>query len=116
MFRSDALLKPGEKIFVVERRLFKDDLRRHFVGEVELCTNVGFRAKGYPFYYHEAERSYVRKARPRTRAFTFNSNLIIYLLPRDSDIESVNYVATEKKLTLTDRRSFELDVSDPDHR
>ena len=31
-------LKPNEKIHVIERRLFNEDVRRHFVGEVVECS------------------------------------------------------------------------------
>ncbi len=116
MSDPDTLLQRGEKIFVVERRLFKEDLKRHFVGEIEFCTQMGFRTKGYPFYYHATAQNYLRKPKQRTRTFLFQSNLIIYLLPKDCDIESVNYVATERSITLTDRQTFELDVTDPDHK
>jgi len=116
MRRANSLLNRGDKVFIVERRLFDQDLRRHFVGEVEACTDVGFRAKGYPFFYHPTAQSYVRKAKPRTRLFPFHGNLIINVLPRDCDVESVNYLATEVGTTLTDRKSFEMDVSDPEQK
>lgn len=116
MRRADSVLSRGDKVFIVERRLFDQDLRRHFVGEVEACTDIGFRAVGYPFFYHPTAQSYVRKPKPRTRVFPFNGNIIINVLPRDCDVESVNYVATEIGTTLTDRKSFEMDVSDPDQK
>ena len=110
---EDRLLKRGEKVFVVERRLFEKDLRRHFVGEVEVCTASGFRATGYPFYYHASAKNYVRKQQPRTRLFSFHSNLIINLLPHDCDIESVNYITSGQGTVLTDQNSLRIDISDP---
>lgn len=116
MRRGEPLLHRGDKVFIVERRLFEQDLRRHFVGEVEACTDVGFRAKGYPFFYHPTAQNYVRKPKPRSRIFPFDGNLIINILPRDCDVESINYLASEVGTTLTDQKSFEMDVSDPDQR
>ena len=116
MRRANSLLNRGDKVFIVERRLFDQDLKRHFVGEVEVCTEIGFRARGYPFFYHPSAQKYVRKAKPRTRLFPFDGNLIINVLPREVDVESVNYLMTEIGTTLTDRKSFELDVSDPDQK
>ena len=116
MDQENRLLKPGEKVFVVERRLFHEDLRRHFVGEVEISADAGFRARGYPFYYHATAKGFVRKTKPRTRLFSFHSPLVINLLPEDSDIESVNYIASEQGTTLTDHKTFKLDVTDPDQR
>lgn len=114
--RREPLLHRGDKVFIVERRLFDQDLRRHFVGEVEACTDVGFRARGYPFFYHPTAQTYVRKPSPRTRIFPFDGNLIINVLPKDCDVESINYIASEIGTTLTDRKSFEMDVSDPDQK
>ena len=37
---------PGEIVHVIERRLFVGDVRRHFVGEVELCTDCALRVRG----------------------------------------------------------------------
>ena len=39
--RKFAMLSPGEKIHVMQRRRFEKDVRRHFVGEVRslLVTN-----------------------------------------------------------------------------
>jgi hypothetical protein len=116
MRRADMLLNRGDKVFIVERRLFEQDLKRHFVGEVEVCTDIGFRAKGYPFFYHPTAQTYVRKPKPRSRVFPFQGYLIINVLPRDCDVESVNYVASEIGTTLTDRKSFEMDISDPDQK
>jgi hypothetical protein len=114
--RREPLLHRGDKVFIVERRLFDQDLKRHFVGEVEACTDVGFRARGYPFFYHPTAQTYVRKPSPRTRIFPFDGNLIINVLPKDCDVESINYIASEIGTTLTDRKSFEMDVSDPDQK
>jgi hypothetical protein len=45
------LVKPGEVVHVIERRLFSGDVRRHFVGEIEACTDRALRLKGYLFVY-----------------------------------------------------------------
>jgi hypothetical protein len=40
------LAKLGEVIHVIERRIFSGDVRRHFVGEIEACSNSALRVKG----------------------------------------------------------------------
>ena len=112
MAATERLLQPGEKVFVVERRLFDEDLRRHFVGEVEVCTEVGFRARGYPFLHHPPEGKFVRKNNPRTRLFSFHNNLIINVLPESCNIEGVSHVKTEGGTILTDDETFKMDVSE----
>jgi hypothetical protein len=112
MSTADRLLQTGGKVFVVERRLFDGDLRRHFVGEVEVCTEAGFRARGYPFLHHSPVGNFVRKNNPRTRLFSFHDNLIINVLPEDCHIESVSHVHTEDGTILTDDKTFKMDVSE----
>lgn len=41
------LLKQNEKLHIVERRLFNDDLRRHFIGEVVECSDSAVRVTGF---------------------------------------------------------------------
>ena len=112
MSTSERLLQPGEKVFVVERRLFGEDLRRHFVGEVEACTEVGFRARGYPFLHHSSVGNFVRNDNPRTRLFSFHNNLIINVLPESCRIAGVSHVRTEYGTILTDDKTFEMDISE----
>lgn len=113
---EDLLLQPGEKVFVVDRRLYEDDIPRHFVGEVEMSSAVGFRAKGYPYYHNAMLGNFVRKNNPRTRVFTFDNHLIVNVLPEDCDIDNVEHVLTESGTILTDSRSFKMDVSEFGYR
>ena len=41
------ILEQGEKVHIVERRYFTDDVRRHLVGEVIQCTEQAIRLEGY---------------------------------------------------------------------
>lgn len=43
----------GEKVFIVTRRLFDGDLRRHFAGEVQEATDTVIRVRGFVFVYDE---------------------------------------------------------------
>jgi len=109
---EDLLLQPGEKVFIVDRRLFEEDIPRHFVGEVEMSSPVGFRAKGYPYYHNSMLGNFVRKNNPRTRVFTFDNNLIINVLPDNCDIEKIEHILADSGTILTDSRSFKMDVSE----
>jgi hypothetical protein len=55
------VLKVGEKIHVIVRRRWEDDLRRHFVGEVTEATENVARAKGYVFVFHSGTNEYVQR-------------------------------------------------------
>jgi len=41
------ILEQGEKVHIIERRYFADDIRRHVAGEVLKCTEHAIRLKGY---------------------------------------------------------------------
>jgi hypothetical protein len=41
-----VVLEEGEKVHVIARRFFEDDLRRHFVGEVQAVTESAVRLEG----------------------------------------------------------------------
>ena len=112
MDTRDRLLQPGDVVFVVDRRLFEDDLRRHFVGTVEFCTDTGFIARGYPFLHSSREGNFVRKNNPRTRLFSFFNEQIINLLPKHCNVDKVEHVVTDHGTILTDNDTFRIDVSE----
>ena len=55
------IIKPGEKIHVIIRRLFPQDIRRHFIGEVMDATESVVRAEGYAYLYDTNTNLFVRK-------------------------------------------------------
>ena len=52
------ILEPGEKVHIVERRYFADDVRRHLIGEVLRCTEQAIRLKGYVLVFDMAVEHY----------------------------------------------------------
>ena len=54
------VVEPGEKLFIVTRRLFEGDLRRHFVGEVKAATESTVRLEGYTFVFDAGIGKFVR--------------------------------------------------------
>lgn len=55
------ILKPGEKIHVVVRRAFAQDMRRHFIGEVMDATESVVRAEGHAYLYDTNTNLFVKK-------------------------------------------------------
>lgn len=107
------LVKPGEVVHVIERRLFQGDVRRHFVGEIEACSGPALRVKGYLFVYDSGASAFSRKPEVRTRLMPLDNRLILNVLPEGVSVEAIGYTHdTEGNLTLTDRAGFELDVSE----
>lgn len=108
------MLSKGDKLFVITRRLFEGDLRRHFVGEVQETTERAVRVQGYMFVYDDANNVYVRREGERTRIFSLvDAGLVINVLPRDVALKDIQYRDDEENhLVLTDEKSFKLDINE----
>ena len=108
------MLLKGEKVFVVTRRLFEKDLRRHFVGEVREVSGGAVRVQGYMFLFDESRNEFVRRDDLRTQIFSLiDATLVINVLPTDVVLEAIRYrVDQSNHLVLTDGKSFKMDVNE----
>lgn len=108
------ILNGGDKVFIITRRLFDGDLRRHFVGEVEEATDAAARVRGYAFVFDATENEFVRRDRERVRIFGISdSGLIVLLLQDDTDPAEVRYATDEDgSRTLTDGGRLSVNVSE----
>ena len=87
-----ALLDPGEKVHVIERRMFDGDARRHFVGEVDSCSDVAVRVTGYTFVCNPMTGNFDRREPARTRIIPLGaSGVVVYVIPEQIDIDAVRY-------------------------
>lgn len=104
----------GDKILVVTRRLFSEDVRRHFVGIVDRAGTHAVRAHGYAFIIDETlGGEFVRHKGQRTRVFPLDNQLVIFVLPDDVEIERVKYERREsKELLVTDGKNFRIDMTE----
>ncbi len=108
------LIEVGEKVHVIERRLFESDVRRHFCGEVERCGDDAIRARGFVFTFDSSLSQYVRSDGERVRILPLAvSGFIINVLPNDTKVADVSYVVSDEgRLTVTDGGSFSLDINE----
>lgn len=108
------MLSQGENLFVITRRLFENDLRRHFVGNVAASSDSMVRLNGYLFVYDPSNNVYVRRDPIRTRLFPLHdATLVINVLPRDIDLDAVCYRVNKcNHLVLTDGKKFQLDINE----
>lgn len=107
-----SILNPGEKIHIITRRLFADDLRRHFVGEVTAIRDGRLRTEGYTFVFDSTMNQFVKHPDLRTRVFSLDSQQIINVLPKNVSIGKLMYKVINKVLTVTDEQGFSLEVNE----
>jgi hypothetical protein len=108
------VLENGEKIFIVTRRSFVEDLRRHFVGQVLGSTDMVVRAKGFVFVYDNTKGDFVRREDVRTRVFSLtDAGFIINILPNEASLEDIHYQVDENnQRIITDGKTFKMNASE----
>ena len=105
------MVEPGEKLFIVTRRLFEGDLRRHFVGEVKAATESTVRLEGYTFVFDAGIGKFVRGER-RGRIFGLGDSGCIIIIPKDADLDKVSHRFAEKGgQVLSDGKTFALHLN-----
>ncbi len=108
-----AIIDTNERILVVERRLFREDTTRFFVGVVEACDELVVRARGYVYFVDPYQVGGVgRRVDQRVRLISLASGGVIYVLPPEVDVSSVQLKCSPKSLVLTDNKSLSMDLSE----
>lgn len=107
-------LSIGDKVHVVERRLFESDLRRHFIGEVidtDLSTVV---VRGWVFIFDGSSASFQRHPEKRTRVVSLvDARILVNLLPDEAQVENARYETDDNAgLTVTDGANFSLAMNE----
>jgi hypothetical protein len=108
------LLKSGDKVHIITRRLFESDLRRHFVGEIKEATDVAVRLEGYVFVHEAHLNQYARRPERRVRVFGLADNgLIINVISSSVRLEDLSYqMSPQDRMIITDGKSFSLDINE----
>ena len=110
---NDVVLKNGQKVHVITRRLFEGDLRRHFIGEVKEVDGHLVLLEGYPIVFLSMYNQFIKKSHKNLRIFSLaNTGLIINVLPDHVNLEELVYTNADRKLSLTDNKSFTLDIQE----
>lgn len=108
------VLREGEKVLVLTRRLFDGDVRRHFVGEVTAATEHLIRVEGYAFICDLNSGKYTKMPEKRSRIFSIvDSGIIVYVLAETANLEQVRYaVGANRRLIVTDGEAVNLDITE----
>jgi hypothetical protein len=110
---SDSVLAVGDKVHIMTRRLFADDIQPHFVGEVAAVSGSSFRARGYIFVFDSGTNSYLKHPALRTRLFSLpGAGYVINVMPQEVDLNSLKYRVVNRRLEVTDGAGFSLEINE----
>lgn len=108
----NSVVEHGDPVLVITRRLFSSDSRRHFVGHVERYDGNAVRVAGYVFV-QGPDGKFVKRKGQRTRVFSLDNHIMLYVLPSDTDIGAIRYDRTDEHgLIATDGKQFRIELGD----
>ncbi len=108
------ILKPGEKIHVITRRMFEGDVRRHFAGEVKDANERTARLEGYVYVFDSGRNEFIRKDNPRVKLVAIGDcGYVMNIIPENVILEDLEYIHTDdNRLVVTDGKEFSLDINE----
>ena len=110
---ANSVLDVGDKLHVMTRRLFADDVHPHFVGEITAVAGPIFRAQGYSFVFDSGTNTYVKHPKARTRLFSLSdAGHIINVIPQEVSLNALQYRIIAGRLAITDNRDFSLEINE----
>jgi hypothetical protein len=105
-------IRDGDRLVLIDRKLFGADNTRVFVGVVEEYDDGVVRARGFSFHMSSYEIAGTeRHSEERVRVISIASGDVMYLLPREIDVEKVQIRRSPKAMTMTDG-NFTLDLTE----
>lgn len=108
-----SVVEAGDKLHIMARRLFEEDLRRHFVGEVLAAEGALAKLRGYTFIFDGGTNEYRRLPGLRTRIFSLGeSGYVVNQIPGEVDVAAISYESSEGSLVITDGGSFSLPINE----
>ena len=108
-----AALRNGDRLLIIEPRLYKDDNTRMFVGVVEDYDQSAIKLRGFPFHLNPYEISgSERHGEERLRLMSLSANYVIYFLPEELDVSKLMLRRSPKSLMLCEGENMSLDLSE----
>ena|SRR5437899_3071146 len=106
------VVREGDRVVIIDKRLYRDDNTRLFVGVVEEYDDRSIRARGFPYHVNPYEVAGMeRRGEERVRIVSIDAGEVIFVLPRDQDITKLQLKRSPKAMSLTDGK-FAMDLSD----
>ena len=110
---SEPAIAIGDKLHIITRRRFENDLRRHFVGEVIGISGDLQLVQGFGFVFVVGANEFHKLPEQRTRLFSLGQDgLIVNKIPSTVAISSLEYRVQDRRLVVTDGKHFALDINE----
>ena len=107
------ILKPGEKVHVIHRRIYEKDHHRHFIGVVEAYDLGVARITGHVYTVDAVKFSFVKRPELRTRLVSVVSgDVLINIIPPAVNLDKITYKQERKAVRVTDGSDWHLDLSE----
>ena len=108
----DQVLSVGENVILITKRLFADDVRRHFIGTVVACAGSVVRVEGHAWVASNIGQ-YERRDDLRTQIFSLSyGGEVVLLVPPSVDLGALIYHITSGHLLITDEADYSVDITE----
>jgi|SRR5579875_1098979 hypothetical protein len=107
-----AAIHPNDRLLIIDRKLFRDDVTNLFVGVVEEYEEGVVRLRGYSYHINPYEIGTEKRAGERVRVVSVGGGDVIYVLPREMNITQVEVRRSPKSLILSDSQLVTMDLTD----
>jgi hypothetical protein len=101
----------GEKVLIIDRKLFAEDIQRHYVGEITRASENALKVKGH-VWIRDQVKGFVRKTGNRERLVYPSDRTIINIIPENVNLNEIKYVHAGATTVVTDEKNFTLDVTE----
>jgi len=107
------ILKEGEKVHIIHRRIYEKDLHRHFIGVVESYDGGVARVTGHVYTVDTVKFAFVKRPEVRTRLVSIVSgDVLVNVIPAKVNLEKITYKQERKAVRVTDGSDWRLDLSE----
>lgn len=102
----------GDKLVIIDKKLFRDDNTLVFVCVVEEYEEQTIRARGFSYHINPYEVAGTERAsEERVRVVPMSGTSVCYVLPEEIEIERLQLKRSPKMIVLTDG-TMTLDLSE----
>lgn len=107
------ILKQGEKVHIIHRRIYEKDHHRHFIGVVDVYDLGVARVTGHVYTVDTVKFTFMKRPEVRTRLISVVSgDVLVNIIPGKVNLEKITYKQERKAVRVTDGSDWHLDLSE----